>query len=124
MAQTAVGTENYYSPEKMHNAQHSASKADMWAIGCVLLELLRGERLAIKLWRENEAETRMTFLQDASIKSPVLGQAAHVLLAWKESERIDAAELSRGLDGTVSGAGLSSWGCLSHSREPGGLRGA
>ena len=98
MAQTAVGTENYYSPEKMHNAQHSASKADMWAIGCVLLELLRGERLAIKLWRENEAETRMTFLQDASIKSPVLGQAAHVLLAWKESERIDAAELSRGLE--------------------------
>ena len=107
LAQTkAVGTHSYFSPKKMENMisppndrqGHSASKADMWAIGCVLVELLRGERVAVQLRQQESAGgTRQELLRDAAEKSPVLGQAANALLAWSDDQRIDAPGLERGL---------------------------
>jgi len=107
LAQTkAVGTHSYFSPKKMENTispandrqGHSASKADMWAIGCVLVELLQGERVAVQLRQEESAGgTRQELLRDSAEKSPVLGQAANALLAWSDDQRIDASGLERGL---------------------------
>ena len=44
-AQSKVGTATYFSPEKNDGVDGYDSKADMWAAGCVLLELGTGERL-------------------------------------------------------------------------------
>ena len=89
--------ENTISPPNDRQG-HSASKADMWAIGCVLVELLRGERVAVQLRQQESAGgTRKELLSDAAEKSPVLGQAANALLAWSDDQRIDAPGLERGL---------------------------
>jgi serine/threonine protein kinase len=37
-----VGTTAYMSPEKVRGDSHYDEKDDMWAVGCILYELLTG----------------------------------------------------------------------------------
>ena len=98
---TKAGTDHYFSPQKMLVNKHSESKADMWAIGCVLVELLRGKRLEAPLWKGHEGaeegQAHKELLQEVAGMSPLLGQAAWTLLAWDEGSRINAVSLDSGM---------------------------
>ena len=101
MTSTKAGTNHYFSPQKMLEQKHSDSKADMWAIGCVLVELLRGKRLESPLWKGHEGaeegKAHKELRQEMAGMSPLLGQAAWTLLAWDEESRIDAVSLHSGM---------------------------
>ena len=97
MTSTKAGTSTYFSPQKMLGQKHSDSKADMWAIGCVLVELLRGKRLDAGLWKSHdnvkEGEAHKALREEMAGKSSLLGDAALGLLEWDEGNRNDASAL-------------------------------
>jgi serine/threonine protein kinase len=45
------GTECYKSPEQAWS-NLCGTKADMWALGCMLVEVLQGQRLQAPLWND------------------------------------------------------------------------
>ena len=93
--QTQAGTANYASPEKVRGREGYNSKADMWALGCVLVELASDKRLWRPVWDDgSEAEAvREELVGNAARASPVLGDVARKLLLLDPRERISAFEM-------------------------------
>jgi len=92
---TQAGTANYASPEKVKGRQGYNSKADMWAVGCVLVELASDKRLGRPVWDDApDAEAvRDEFVGNAARASPVLGDVARRLLLLDPRERLSAFEM-------------------------------
>jgi serine/threonine protein kinase len=81
-----VGTRNYFSYEKIVGLSYENGCDDMWAVGCILVQLLTGKRLECPLqqpehWRYSDPEWpvervnlyREQLLQLAADVSPFLG---------------------------------------------------
>jgi len=104
--QSKVGTQCYYSPERGRSQVYGV-KSDMWALGCVLLELLRLQRLRGALWDDGYEVTqrRRIFMQEAVDKSMLLGQVVRCLLCLDKHDRIGAVALKNRLEeGAVAAA--------------------
>ena len=92
---TMAGTEWYYSPEKARGMLASRGPVDMWAVGCVMLELLTGTRLGGPIWDEGTAikDHRADLVKRASAADARLGAAAGMLLEMTPEERLSAMQL-------------------------------
>ena len=109
-AMTKVGTTNYFSPElESDGVKGSVRGNDMWALGCIVIELLRRERLDGPIWSSHPfvERKRGKLLDDARAadlgttwegRSPgTLGTAAaHMLVEYRM--RCSASQLLRYLD--------------------------
>ena len=105
--QSKVGTQCYYSPER-GRSQGYGVKSDMWALGCVLLELLRLQRLTGALWDDGYevSQRRELFLQQSGQKSTLLGKVARGLLCLDKHDRIGAVYLKHRLEEAAAAAAL------------------
>ena len=99
-AMTKVGTTNYFSPELGESLDGSVRANDMWALGCMLVEMGVGERLDGAIWSSNDAMVakRSALLARALAADPVLGAAAAISLVVKYRRRCSATQLLRFLD--------------------------
>lgn len=83
-AMTQVGTTNYFSPELGEGlscgAKGSVRGNDMWALGCIVIELVRRERLDASLWPPEVSGNRDKLLADALAADPLLGTATTLML--------------------------------------------
>ena len=97
---TRVGTTNYFSPELGQSLQGSVRANDMWALGCIILELLRRLRLDGAIWSSDPemVAKRSSLLSHALAADNVLGAAAALMLVVKYRRRCSAAQLLRLLD--------------------------
>ena len=88
------GTDVYYSPERGEGATYGR-KADMWAVGCIFVELARCKRLEGPLWSSNPevARRRETCLADVEERSPALARIVQGLLEMDKQTRMAAARL-------------------------------
>lgn len=96
MAETLVGTPYYMSPELCQGVKYNF-KSDIWAVGCVVFELLTLKRtfdatnplnLCVKIVQGNKAME-----VDSSVYSPDLIQAVHSCLDQDPEKRPTADEL-------------------------------
>lgn len=89
-----VGTHTHFSPERAHGEGYGKS-ADMWAVGCILLEIVLGQPLTEPLWSEREVvkKRRETMLGSVKSESELLWRQAVGLLAQDVEDRISAQEL-------------------------------
>ena len=92
---TMTGTEWYYSPEKARGWLASRGPVDMWAVGCVMLELLTSKRLGGPLWDEGSAvkARRAELIERASAVDARLSAAVGLLLQMTPEERLSAMQL-------------------------------
>ncbi|KAJ1465800.1 kinase-like domain-containing protein [Baffinella frigidus] len=92
---TQAGTANYASPEKAKGRSGYNSKADMWAVGCGLVELASDKRLWRPVWDDaSDAEAvRAELVGNAARASRVLGDVARGLLRLDPRERLSAFEM-------------------------------
>jgi serine/threonine protein kinase len=89
-----VGTDEYLSPEQARSDPYGR-KADMWALGCILVELASCRRLQGSLWADTvevNARRHKYFLQ-VHERGPVLGDIAKSLLDRDATSRLSAFEL-------------------------------
>ena len=100
MSMTKVGTPNYLSPELGEGIPGSVRANDVWALGCIVLELVTHQRLDGPLWSTHAAivAKRTALLARALAADPLLGAAAANMLALKYRRRCSAAQLFRLLD--------------------------
>ena len=100
MSMTKVGTPNYFSPELGEGIPGSVRGNDVWALGCIVLELATHARLDGPLWSGHAAifAKRNTLLARALAADPVLGAAAANMLVVKYRRRCSASQLLRFLD--------------------------
>lgn len=88
------GTEIYYAPER-GNQQAYGAKADMWALGMVLIELVTLSQINKGLWHSGSevSERRDKVLQQVATKDEALGKLAKDLLHMDKDCRISAPAL-------------------------------
>ena len=86
------GTALYFSPEKGREDPYDYA-ADMWAAGCILLELLLKESLKQALWPESKKEVLRQKLYTATYRNPHLGKQASYLLQHDPTKRSSAFDL-------------------------------
>jgi serine/threonine protein kinase len=94
------GTEKYYSPEKARSKAYG-SKADMWAVGCIIIELACCDLLTGALWSVDDLEVqdrRNKYFAQVHEREPVLGDIAKSLLDRDATSRLSASELRVCLD--------------------------
>jgi hypothetical protein len=94
------GTEKYYSPEKARSKAYG-SKADMWAVGCIIIELACCDLLTGALWSVDDLEVqdrRNKYFAQVHERDPVLGDIAKSLLDRDATSRLSASELRVCLD--------------------------
>jgi len=100
-SQTAgKGTERYYSPEKARSKAYG-TKADMWAVGCIIIELACCDLLTGALWSVDDLEVqdrRNKYFAQVHEREPVLGDIAKSLLDRDATSRLSASELRVCLD--------------------------
>ena len=94
------GTTTYFSPEKGLEEKYGYA-ADMWAVGCILLELLIGEPLREALWQDSKEPKLRELLALAAYKSKILGEPAVILLKRDPAMRMTAFDLYSSLRKTV-----------------------
>ena len=95
-AQSKKGTTIYFSPEKARcTGWIEAGKADLWAVGCVLAELVEGELLVGSLWDDGPVVNalREAKVAQAARAAPVLGQVARGLLELNPERRLSAKDM-------------------------------
>ena len=100
MSMTKVGTPNYLSPELGESIPGSTRANDVWALGCIVLELVTHERLDCPLWPRHPAivAKRSALIARALAADPVLGAAAAHMLVVKYRRRCSASLLLRLID--------------------------
>ena len=101
MSMTKVGTPNYLSPELGQSLPRGSVRAnDMWALGCIVLELLTRQRLDGAIWSSDPemVAKRSALLARAGVADNLLGAAAAAMLVVKYRRRCSAAQLLRLLD--------------------------
>ena len=99
---TKKGTDKYFSPEKARaSGRYEAGKSDMWAAGCVLVELVACERLPGPLWDDGPegCAKRGAWIKRAESASPLLGQVARGLLELCPEQRLSAEDMLTVLKG-------------------------
>jgi serine/threonine protein kinase len=100
-SQTAgKGTERYYSPEKARSKAYG-SKADMWAVGCIIIELACCDILIGALWSVDDLEVqdrRNKYFAQVDKRCPGLANIVHNLLDSDAACRRSASELRRPLE--------------------------
>ncbi len=96
---TNVGTGQYFSPEQAMSRAYG-SKADMWALGCIIVELACCRRLNGSLWADTQEvnDRRKKCLTQVHERDPVLGDIAKILLDRDATLRLSASELRVCLD--------------------------
>jgi serine/threonine protein kinase len=97
---TNVGTDRYFSPEKARSKAYG-TKADMWAVGCIIIELACCDLLTGALWSVDDLEVqdrRNKYLAQVHERDPVLGDIAASLLDRDATSRLSASELRVSLD--------------------------
>jgi serine/threonine protein kinase len=91
----------YLSPEQARSRRYG-SKADMWAVGCILVELACCQRLKTdgSLWDDASEvnDRRNKYFAQVHEREPVLGDIAKSLLDRDETSRLSASELRVCLD--------------------------
>ncbi len=89
-----VGTSTHFSPERAHGEGYG-KPADMWAVGCILLEIVLGQPLTEPVWSEREIvkKRRETMLASVKINSELLWQQAVGLLQQDVEARMSAQDL-------------------------------
>jgi serine/threonine protein kinase len=94
-----VGTDEYLSPEQAMSEPYGR-KADMWALGCILVELASCRRLHGSLWANTVEvnDRRNKYLIQVHERGPVLGDIAKSLLDRDATSRLSALELRVCLD--------------------------
>jgi len=88
------GTEVYYAPERGNQGAYGA-KADMWALGMVLIELVTLSQINKGLWHSGSevSERRGKVLQQVATKDEALGKLAKDLLHMDKDCRLSAPAL-------------------------------
>ena len=86
------GTWNYFSPEQARGEKYSYS-ADMWAVGCIILDIVVGEGLQGPLWPETKAGKLDKILQGAAGVNPLLAKQASSLLQQDPGKRTKSWDL-------------------------------
>lgn len=89
-----VGTASYLSPERGRGLPYG-TKADMWAAGCVLIELVHAARLQSPLWDSGPAVSarREQMVREVRSKEAALGEAVEGLLHMDKNARMSALGL-------------------------------
>ena len=92
--QSKVGTLPYFAPERGKDTAYGAM-ADMWALGCVLIELVTMTRLQRGLWNDNAevVERRNHLLRQVRRRDEAMGQVVEGLLQMDKSCRLSALGL-------------------------------
>jgi serine/threonine protein kinase len=83
------GTNLYFSPERGREDKYTYS-ADMWAVGCIIIEVVTGQCLKASLWPEAKRGELKTKLNTVLVQNPLLGKKAASLLQHDAEKRIDA----------------------------------
>jgi serine/threonine protein kinase len=94
-AQSVSGTCLYFSPEKAQGLPYSKPD-DVWALGCILVELCAKQRLTEpRLWASNPqaSERRESLIKTAWDLSPRLGAAARGMLNTSAQGRSTALDV-------------------------------
>jgi len=89
-----VGTPPYFSPERGKDKAYG-TKADMWALGCVLIELVTQTRLQRGLWNDDTevVERRNNLLGEVKLRDESVGNLVQGLLETDKSCRLSALGL-------------------------------
>ncbi|KAJ1472208.1 kinase-like domain-containing protein, partial [Baffinella frigidus] len=97
---TKVGTARYFSPELGKDSKGTPPANDVWALGCIFLEMVLRERLKGALWPDDsEVEAkRLALLQRALVADPWLGAAIPQMLDMDHHARFSAAHVLRVLE--------------------------
>ena len=95
---SSAGTKPYFAPERGYDLAFGG-KADVWALGCVLIELVTLQRLTRGLWHEGpEASGRRgQLLERVSGRDVALGKIAQQLLRMDKTDRLSALALKAAL---------------------------
>ena len=90
-AHTKAGSECYYSPEKA-NGESYKGEDDIWALGCVLVELCAGARTKRPLWSASPevSARRESLIIMAFQMLPLLGELARGMLVLNKCDRLEA----------------------------------
>jgi serine/threonine protein kinase len=98
-----AGTSAYFSPERGQGDKYN-EKADMWAVGCIILELVCKQRLTDPIWSERPAvsEKRESLIVQTEHKCRMLGRQTRKLLSLRSDDRISATELKHNLTEQVT----------------------
>jgi serine/threonine protein kinase len=100
-SQTAIrGTERYYSPEKATSTAYG-TKSDMWAVGCIIIELACCDFLTGALWSVVNLEVqerRNRYFTKVRERCPGLADIAQNLLDSDATSRRSASDLQRALE--------------------------
>ena len=78
----------YMSPERLESGTFD-SQDDMWALGCIFAELIKGFRFETPLSLENKVNLS-NFLDDLTTKSPSVGPIVCQLLSHNPAKRLNA----------------------------------
>ena len=121
------GTDVYYSPERGEGAAYGR-KADMWAVGCIVLELARGKRLEGSLWasRPEVTDRLAKCLAEVEDRSTALVKIVQGLLEKDQKRRMSAANLKVSLQDLaleVSGSAGAEGGKNKRAKTAGDARG-
>ena len=89
-----VGTHTHFSPERAHGEGYG-KPADMWAVGCILLEIVLGQPLTEPIWSERDVvkKRRENMLASVKRESELLWQQAVGLLEQEVEVRMSAQNL-------------------------------
>jgi tRNA A-37 threonylcarbamoyl transferase component Bud32 len=89
-----VGTPPYFSPERGKDMAYGAMD-DMWALGCVLIELVTLTRLQRGLWNDETevVEWRNHLLGEVKLRDESVGKLVEGLLQVDKSSRLSALGL-------------------------------
>jgi serine/threonine protein kinase len=119
---TQKGTDVYYSPEKARSKAYG-SKDDMWAAGCIIIELACCERLDGALWSVDDLEVqdrRNKYFTQVRTRDSDLADIAQKLLDRDTTSRLSAPQLQVSLeknclqqDQQEGDVALGSGGCVS-----------
>ena len=94
-----VGTGAYFAPERGEGKNYG-TKADMWAVGCVLIELVTMTRLTMPIWNSGTevSERRRQLLEQVRQRDQALETVAQGLLSRDQNVRLDGFRLKAALD--------------------------
>jgi aurora kinase, other len=86
------GTPFYLSPERGMELPYDYP-ADMWAAGCIFIEVVLKESLKESLWPPQRKDLLQQKLNDATRRNPILGRQASNLLLHDANKRLCAFKL-------------------------------
>ena len=95
----AVGTKIYFSPELgIKGLKGSVRANDIWALGCILVEMAQRKRLESELYPPEMASERRRLIKIARDEDPALGAIGSHMLVEDYGRRFSADQLLRLFD--------------------------